>query len=283
MTDDDAPAAPEPSSESAAARRGVHAVDAPDGPASRERTSHGAVPRESAVAVGRVSADDSAEALDRLRRAGIPAFLHTDQPRPATVFVDEPDVGDAQIVLATLGPAVQPPHPGASPYRRPDEGGLADEVLAGDDLGSDGLVDDELAHELTDEAVNERFSALMGQLERTMPEGEDGPGGPGGAEPRAPGAADDPFGGLGDPDPPELREEHFERPLPPPMPHPSAAGVSAIVVLLLGVAILAVGRFAGMSADQALTTGAMVTLTGAVLLGRRLKQHRDDSDDGAVL
>lgn len=268
MTDDEARAASDPSPEAAAVRAAQHARGA-DEVAGSLPLSHGAVPRESAVAVGQVGPADSAEALDRLRRAGIPAFLHGDASRAVTVYVDAPDVDDARTVLATLGAAVQPPDPAASPDA---ELSALDEPPGADD-------------ELTDEAVAERFSALIGQWEQAASP-EAGPEPPDEAQETArfEERADAVSARLGDPeDPPELQEEHFERPLPPPMPRPSRAGAVAIAVVLLGVAILAFGGVLGLNADESLTVGVIVTLTGALLLGRRLKQYRDDSDDGAVL
>lgn len=297
MTDDEAPAAPEPSSEQAAVRAAGHAFASPDGVETDGSMARGGVPRESAVAVGRVQDTQSAEALDRLRRAGIPAFLHDDRAPQATVYVDEPDADDARIVLATLGPAVQPPDSPAPAPRAPQLGDGAvgchhDEPGADESAAQDASVDELLERPLSDDDVDARFSELIGQLEQAPPRiddprGDDPRGGPAAPMDDLPPARETPdevSARLGDPpDPPELREDHFERPLPPPMPRPSVAGAVAILVVLLGVAILAFGRLAGLSADESLTVGVMVTLAGALLLGRRLKQHRDDSDDGAVL
>jgi len=282
-------------------------------PPSRGASAGGRTPPAAAVAVGRVIAAQTAEALDRLRRAGIPAYLPADPAPAALIYVDEPDLADARSVLATLGDAVQPPDAGEigdeprgsappEPGGRDDSPDPDDEPPPGDvlladrpadeDAPPDPLGDDGPRAALSDEAVDERFSALIGEFGERDERGDaGGPGGDGADdEPGAPmlrsaaDAADRVSERLGDPpDPPELRDEHFERPAPPPVPRPSAAGILAVGILLTGVAILAFGRLIGLGPDQALAVGVIVILAGALLLAQRLKRHRDDTDDGAVL
>jgi hypothetical protein len=79
--------------------------------------------------------------------------------------------------------------------------------------------------------------------------------------------------------------EHFVPPPPPPIRWPAGPTVLAILVLLLGIAMIALGGLIGLPSDFPLPAGVVLILSGAVLLIRRLRPDpRDDSDDdGAVV
>jgi hypothetical protein len=91
-------------------------------------------------------------------------------------------------------------------------------------------------------------------------------------------------GGLTGPAAPDPME-HFVPPPPPPIRWPAAATVVAILVIVLGIAVIALGGVIGLPSDFPLPAGVVLILSGAVLLIRRLRPDpRDDSDDdGAVV
>jgi hypothetical protein len=80
-------------------------------------------------------------------------------------------------------------------------------------------------------------------------------------------------------------DDHFVPPPPPPLPRPAAPTALAVLVTLLGVALIAFGGPLGLPADFPLPAGVVLILFGTVLLILRLRpEPRDDSDDdGAVV
>lgn len=224
--------------------------------------SDGVLPIESAVAVGSARGTTVDEALDRLRRAGIRSFAESTDEDALNLFVGADDAADARTVLATLG----------------DEVGTPVALAVASDEQSRGSIDSQF-HELVSQLeFDSRLTddSARGAAATTDP--------PTSATPAASGSSisDEVSRRLGaDPDPPELRDEHFVPPTPPPVPRPSRAGTMALVVLGIGIAILSLGRLVGLSADESLTFGVLATLAGAYLLSRRLKRYRDDDDDGA--
>jgi hypothetical protein len=310
-----------------------------DDDAGRHGGSH-PPPVQTPVPVGAAPPAVAAEALDRLRRAGIPAYVKaTDEQNAAGVlFVDRADVDDARTVLGTLGSAVRtvdsataeqigaqnggPANgPGGSASSGPaggsaesgaDAGGLAlapredpddRDFRAGTSYGRDDGFAGAPEPSSAGDDIDEEFARLISQLDIDGTGGLNGADGPTGqdlaandapasrrsdqrsaAEPLADAIADEVSRRLGAPDdPPELREEHFVRPAPPPFPRPSRGGALAVLVVVFGIAILAFGGLVGLTPDESLTFGILCTLAGALLLGRRLKRHHDDGDDGAVV
>lgn len=80
-------------------------------------------------------------------------------------------------------------------------------------------------------------------------------------------------------------DEHFVPPAAPPVPRPTLATVMAVLVTLLGIAVIAFGYSVGLPSDLPLPLGVVLVLFGAALLALRLRpEPRDDSDDdGAVV
>ncbi|UQX87232.1 hypothetical protein M6D93_13080 [Jatrophihabitans telluris] len=196
--------------------------------------------------------------LDVLGLRDVPAYVEPAPPGRAVVadrlFVASDRTGDArdviELVATELGIEVaQGPQPFSSleESRRPDP-------LAGVDTDAEfaaiisGL--EELGRPLFSEAVSPAVHAVS--------TGEDS----------TPEAVD-----------------HFVPPAPPPIPRPSLPTAMAILVTLLGVALLAFGGMVGLPPDMPLPFGVLLIVTGAVLLVLRLRpEPRDDSDDdGAVL
>jgi hypothetical protein len=83
----------------------------------------------------------------------------------------------------------------------------------------------------------------------------------------------------------EQPAEHFVPPPPPPLPRMAGATVMALLVTLLGLAVLIFGSALGLPTDFPLPAGVVLILFGTVLLIMRLRpEPRDDSDDdGAVV
>jgi hypothetical protein len=79
--------------------------------------------------------------------------------------------------------------------------------------------------------------------------------------------------------------EHFVPPAAPPIPRPTLATAIAVLVTLLGIAVITFGYRMGLPADLPLPLGVVLVLFGAGLLALRLRpEPRDDSDDdGAIV
>ncbi|HEX2902546.1 MAG TPA: hypothetical protein VHO01_03745 [Jatrophihabitans sp.] len=80
-------------------------------------------------------------------------------------------------------------------------------------------------------------------------------------------------------------DEHFVPPAAPPVPRPALASVLAVLVTLLGIAVIAFGTSMGLPSDLPLPLGVVLVLFGAGLLALRLRpEPRDESDDdGAIV
>ena len=89
---------------------------------------------------------------------------------------------------------------------------------------------------------------------------------------------------TGESDPPE-EIEHYVPPPAPPLQRPAAPTALALLVTLLGIAVIAFGGALGLPTDFPLPAGVVLILFGTVLLILRLRpEPRDDSDDdGAVV
>ncbi len=82
---------------------------------------------------------------------------------------------------------------------------------------------------------------------------------------------------------PELAEEHYVPPTPPPLPRFAAPTVVAMAVLAMSIIILAFGGEFGLASRLTLLLGVIGVLFGAGMLIMRMRENRDDDDDGAVL
>jgi hypothetical protein len=82
----------------------------------------------------------------------------------------------------------------------------------------------------------------------------------------------------------DLPDEHFEPPPPPPLPVLAPASLYALILILVGAAlIIAPGRL-GLSVDTGLVLGVGALIGGVgVLVSRMRDRSTDDGDDGAVV
>jgi hypothetical protein len=80
-----------------------------------------------------------------------------------------------------------------------------------------------------------------------------------------------------------LDDEHYVPPNPPPLPRPTAPILVGILLIVVSVMLFAFGDPLGMPFTMSLFLGVCGVITALVLFGTRLRQYRDDDDDGAVL
>jgi len=234
----------------------------------------GAVRPAGFVAVASATPDAAPEALDRLRRAGIAAHLEAGAPAAGGVlFVEPADAPDARIVLATLDAGIGPA-----------EAAVASPAAGAGGAGPARSVDDEFAALVAGLDFGPSWATGSGRGAVLDPEPAEPEDDRGAADSRAADAVSRRLRDEQDVDPPELREEHYEPPAPPPIPRPGGLALAGLAIILAGLAVLRFGPALGLAPDRTLPTGILVILAGAALLAARLKRHRDDSDDdGAVL
>jgi hypothetical protein len=80
-----------------------------------------------------------------------------------------------------------------------------------------------------------------------------------------------------------LDDDHYVPPVPPPLPRFAAPTVLAMTVLAISILLLGLGGQFGLASTFTLLLGVCGILTGAAMLVMRLRENRDDDDDGAVL
>ena len=82
---------------------------------------------------------------------------------------------------------------------------------------------------------------------------------------------------------PWLDEQHYVPPPPPPLPRFAAPTVAALSILAISILLLGLGGRIGLANRLTLVLGVCGVLLGGAMLFMRLRTHRDDDDDGAVL
>jgi hypothetical protein len=80
-----------------------------------------------------------------------------------------------------------------------------------------------------------------------------------------------------------LDEEHYVPPNPPPIPRPTGPILLGMLLVVVSVMLLAFGDPLGMPFSLSLFLGVTGIITALVLFVMRLREYRDDDDDGAVL
>jgi hypothetical protein len=84
-------------------------------------------------------------------------------------------------------------------------------------------------------------------------------------------------------DTPWLDEEHYIPPPPPPLPRFAAPTILAMTVIAISIILLGFGGEFGIASRLTLLLGVMGVLLGVGILLTRLREHRDEDDDGAML
>ena len=80
-----------------------------------------------------------------------------------------------------------------------------------------------------------------------------------------------------------LDDEHYVPPNPPPIPRPTAPIVLAMLLVVVSIMLFAFGDPLGMPFSLSLFLGVSGIITALALFVMRLREYRDDDDDGAVL
>jgi hypothetical protein len=80
-----------------------------------------------------------------------------------------------------------------------------------------------------------------------------------------------------------LDDEHYVPPNPPPLPRPTAPIVLGLLLVALGISLFAFGDELGFASTMSLFLGVTSIIAALVLFVMRLRAHRDEDDDGAVL
>jgi hypothetical protein len=80
-----------------------------------------------------------------------------------------------------------------------------------------------------------------------------------------------------------LDDDHYVPPVPPPLPRFAAPTVLAMTVLAVSILLLGLGGQFGLANRLTLLLGVCGVLTGVWMLVMRLRERRDEDDDGAVL
>jgi hypothetical protein len=118
-------------------------------------------------------------------------------------------------------------------------------------------------------------------------EDADGPATPDGDNDSGPGAAraGTAAGPGGEAPPAEDDEEHFVPPPPPPVPRLSRQALLALLLLVIGLALVVAPGQVGLDQQAGLLFGVVSILSGTGVLILRLRDSRsdDDGDDGAVV
>lgn len=80
-----------------------------------------------------------------------------------------------------------------------------------------------------------------------------------------------------------LDDDHYVPPTPPPVPRPTAPVALAMVLIAISVFLLGFGDLLQLPFQLSLFLGVTGILTATGMLIMRLRTHRDEDDDGAVL
>lgn len=194
--------------------------------------------------------------LTALGRARIAAYLD-DSPQPAgparRLFVAADERGDARtIVAAVIRAAGGTPPPSPEPPRADPLAGV-DTEAAFADLIADWHVDTVTAIREAERALSREDEDWRARLEQTPAE------------------------------PAWLDEQHYIPPPPPPLPRLAAPTIVAMSVLAISIILLGLGGQFGLANRLTMVLGVCGVLLGAAILVMRLRDHRDDDDDGARL
>jgi hypothetical protein len=80
-----------------------------------------------------------------------------------------------------------------------------------------------------------------------------------------------------------LDEGHYVPPNPPPIPRPTAPVVLGLLLIVVSIMLLAFGDPLGLPFSLSLFLGVSGIIGALVLFVMRLREYRDEDDDGAIL
>lgn len=205
-----------------------------------------------------IDADIGRHLLSALGRARIAAYLD-ESPGPAQtrrLFVAADERGDARTIVAAVVRAsggTPPPIPADELKPRPDPLVGVDTEAAFADLIADWHVDTVTAIRDAEKALSREDADWKARLEKAPAE------------------------------PTWLDEQHYIPPTPPPMPRLSAPTIMAVLLLSASILLLVLGGELGIATKLTMLLGVGGVLLSAGILVMRLRDNRDDDDDGAVL
>lgn len=84
-------------------------------------------------------------------------------------------------------------------------------------------------------------------------------------------------------DPAWLDEDHYVPPTPPPLPRPTAPIVLGLLLVAMSILLLAFGGELGLPFELSLFLAVTGILTATTMFVMRLREYRDEDDDGAML
>lgn len=210
-----------------------------------------------------IDADIGKHLLTALGRARIAAYL--DESPVAAVppaaptrrlFVAADERGDARTIVAAVVRAsggTPPPIPADELKPRPDPLVGVDTDAAFADLIADWHVDTVTAIREAEKALSREDEDWKARLEQAPAESS------------------------------WLDEQHYVPPTPPPMPRLSAPTIMAVLVLAASVLLLVLGGELGIASNVTMLLGVCGVLLSTGILVMRLRENRDEDDDGAVL
>ncbi|MEO9134771.1 MAG: hypothetical protein ABI301_07225 [Jatrophihabitantaceae bacterium] len=196
--------------------------------------------------------------LTALGRARIAAYLD-ESPGPAEtrrLFVAAEERGDARTIVAAVVRAAggsAPPIPADELKAPPDPLVGVDTDAAFADLIADWHVDTVAAIRNAEKALSREDEDWKARLEK------------------------------GPAEPTWLDEQHYVPPVPPPIPRLSAPTIMAVLLLTVSILLLVLGGELGLPSKLTMLLGVCGVLLSAGILVMRLRENRDEDDDGAVL
>ncbi|MGN6609548.1 MAG: hypothetical protein ACTHMS_21380 [Jatrophihabitans sp.] len=192
--------------------------------------------------------------LSALGRARIAAYLDVQPAAPLRrLFVASDDRGDARTIVAAAVRALGSPEP---PPVTSDPLAGVDTDAAFAAIVADWHVDTVNAIREAERELTKQDADWREQL----------------AQPTAP--SDEPVW---------LDDDHYVPPPPPPLPRFAAPTIMALAILVVSIMVLGLGGEIGLANQLSWILGVGGVLLGAGILVSRLREHRDEDDDGSAV
>jgi hypothetical protein len=200
-----------------------------------------------------VDAEIGVHLLTALGRARIAAYLDIRPGSLRRLFVAADERADARTIVAAAVRALGSPEP-PPVTADPLDGVDTDAEFAA--LIADWHVDTVNAIREAERELNREDAEWRERL----------------AEPTAP--SDEPVW---------LDDEHYVPPPPPPLPRFAAPTIMGLTILAVSIIVLGLGGEIGLANDLTWILGVGGVLLGAGILVSRLREHRDEDDDGSAV